>query len=137
MLGTKRVAAIGVSLRIERVFTVMEQNQKDDKQVKTNALFFWVSFLFMSLVMNITNIFFNVLIASLSQWDTSVRPHIGWVDGDIMPIVVRHYNAAKEYSKYFTWSKKLEQNKVEISDQLVKIIIFGLLITIVNLVIVF
>ena len=67
MLGTKRVAAIGVSLRIERVFTVMEQNQKDDKQVKTNALFFWVSFLFMSLVMNITNIFFNVLIASLSQ----------------------------------------------------------------------
>ncbi|GJR03996.1 histidine--tRNA ligase, cytoplasmic [Tanacetum coccineum] len=33
MFGTKRVAAIGVSLGIERVFTIMEQNQKDDKQL--------------------------------------------------------------------------------------------------------
>nr|GEU65678.1 histidine--tRNA ligase, cytoplasmic [Tanacetum cinerariifolium] len=32
MFGTKRVAAIGVCLGIERVFTIMEQNQKHDKQ---------------------------------------------------------------------------------------------------------
>ena len=39
MFGKKRVAAIGVSLGIERVFTIMEQKQKDDKQVKTNTSF--------------------------------------------------------------------------------------------------
>ncbi|GJY21780.1 histidine--tRNA ligase, cytoplasmic [Tanacetum coccineum] len=33
MFGKKRVAAIGVCLGIERVFTIMEQNQKDDKQL--------------------------------------------------------------------------------------------------------
>nr|GEU76624.1 histidine--tRNA ligase, cytoplasmic [Tanacetum cinerariifolium] len=33
MFGTKGVAAIGVSLGIESVFTIMEQNQKDDKQL--------------------------------------------------------------------------------------------------------
>ncbi|GJT80202.1 histidine--tRNA ligase, cytoplasmic [Tanacetum coccineum] len=33
MFGTKRVVAIGVSLGIECVFTIMEQNQKDDKQL--------------------------------------------------------------------------------------------------------
>lgn len=32
MFGTKRVAAVGVSLGIERVFTIMEQLQKDEKQ---------------------------------------------------------------------------------------------------------
>nr|GEV50165.1 histidine--tRNA ligase, cytoplasmic [Tanacetum cinerariifolium] len=31
--GTKRVAAIGVSLGIERIFTILEQKQKDDKQL--------------------------------------------------------------------------------------------------------
>nr|GEX08715.1 histidine--tRNA ligase, cytoplasmic [Tanacetum cinerariifolium] len=33
MFGTKRVAAIGVCLGIECVFTIMEQNQKNDKQL--------------------------------------------------------------------------------------------------------
>ncbi|KAD2393439.1 hypothetical protein E3N88_40416 [Mikania micrantha] len=33
MFGTKRVAAIGVSLGIERVFAIMEENQKDGNQV--------------------------------------------------------------------------------------------------------
>ncbi|XP_071705788.1 histidine--tRNA ligase, cytoplasmic-like [Rutidosis leptorrhynchoides] len=33
MFGSKPVAAIGVSLGIERVFTIMEQNQKNEKQV--------------------------------------------------------------------------------------------------------
>ena len=38
MFGTKPVAAIGVSLGIERVFTIMEQNQKDE--VKAHVSFF-------------------------------------------------------------------------------------------------
>ena len=38
MFGTKSVAAIGVSLGIERVFTIMEQNQKDE--VKQHISFF-------------------------------------------------------------------------------------------------
>ncbi|KAK1428256.1 hypothetical protein QVD17_17086 [Tagetes erecta] len=33
MFGTKRVAAIGVSLGIERVFAIMEENQKDGNQL--------------------------------------------------------------------------------------------------------
>ncbi|KAK9057284.1 hypothetical protein SSX86_022119 [Deinandra increscens subsp. villosa] len=33
MFGTKRVAAIGVSLGIERVFAIMEENQKDGNQI--------------------------------------------------------------------------------------------------------
>lgn len=45
MFGSKPVAAIGVSLGIERVFTIMEQNQKNEKQVKRRSIikffFFW------------------------------------------------------------------------------------------------
>lgn len=33
MFGTKQVPAVGVSLGIERVFTIMEQLQKDRNQV--------------------------------------------------------------------------------------------------------
>lgn len=44
MFGTKQVPAVGVSLGIERVFTIMEQLQRDQNQVcicKYAELFVW------------------------------------------------------------------------------------------------
>lgn len=40
MFGSKQVPAVGASLGIERVFAIMEQNQKDQNQVMVKEILF-------------------------------------------------------------------------------------------------
>lgn len=45
MFGSKQVPSVGASLGIERVFAIMEQNQKDQNQVIVTENFLNTSFL--------------------------------------------------------------------------------------------
>ena len=44
MFGSKQVPAVGVSLGIERVFAIMEQNQKEQNQVIKEDSFSYVCY---------------------------------------------------------------------------------------------
>lgn len=68
MFGTKQVPAVGVSLGIERVFTIMEQIQKERNQVLTTFKCIFITICIFVLHNNITMLSINDFLFNRFVW---------------------------------------------------------------------